>query len=302
MRLLTEGGITIRALAKPEERCYEAGIPQATVRNTIPVPLLHIFVLALVQGITEFLPISSSGHLVLVPALTGWADQGLLIDVAVHVGTLGAVLVYFRRDVLAMAIGFLHILIGRSGAPRRLAFNVVIGTIPVVIAGFVLHAFDAAFFRSVEVIAWATLGFGIVLWLADRFSMAVKTVAHMKYGDALLIGLSQMLALIPGTSRSGITMTAARMLGYERTEAARFSMLISIPAILGAGLLAGKDLYDLGDLALGTDALIAAGLAFVSALAAIALMMRWLKTATFTPFAVYRIILGGGLLIWLSYA
>ena len=257
---------------------------------------IHIVVLALVQGITEFLPISSSGHLVLVPYVTGWPDQGLLLDVAVHVGTLGAVVIYFWRDVLAMLRGAVQVLRGRIDADARLLLLVVVATIPVIVTGLILKALMPDGIRSIAVIGWTTLIFGVLLWVADRFGGTLKRLSELRIGPALLIGLAQCLALIPGTSRSGITMTAARALGFERTEAARFALLLSMPAIAGAGLVQGLELYDAGDAALTGDALLAAGLAFASALVAIALMMAWLRRATFTPFAVYRVILGGVLL------
>ena len=150
--------------------------------------------------------------------------------------------------------------------------------------------------RSLTVIAWATLIFGIVLYVADRRGMTVRRVEHMTLLDALIIGFAQALALIPGASRSGITMSAARMLGLERPEAARFSMLLSIPAILGAGVLKTRDLYAAGDVQLSLDAALAAGLAFATALVAIAVLMAWLRRATFTPFVVYRVLLGTALL------
>ena len=258
------------------------------------MPLLHLVILALVQGITEFLPISSSAHLVLVPTLTGWDDQGPLIDIAVHVGTLLAVLLYFRRDVAEMALGLLSLLRRDFNAGARLALHVLVATLPVVAAGAVLHEVGMELFRSVEVIAWATLGFGILLWIADRTGGQRRGVADLSFAGAFAIGLAQVLALIPGTSRSGITMTAGRLLGMRRFAAARFSLLMSIPTILAAGALAGADLYAAGDMAL-----LAAGLAFAAALAAIAAMMRWLKTASFTPFVIYRVILGVGLLAWI---
>ena len=258
--------------------------------------VLHIVVLALVQGLTEFLPISSSGHLILVPALTGWPDQGLIIDVAVHVGTLGAVVVYFWRDLWAMVLGLWHLTSGRVEAGARLAGYLVIATVPVLIAGFAVNYYAADALRSVTVIAWATLVFGIVLYVADRTGMTVRHVEHLGVGDAVIIGCAQVLALIPGTSRSGITMSAARLLGMERSEAARFSMLLSIPAILGAGTLKGLDLYRLGDVELTSAAVLAAGLAFVAAWATIFALMAWLRRSTFTPFVVYRVFLGGGLL------
>jgi len=264
------------------------------------VTLQHIILLAVVQGITEFLPISSSGHLILAPALTGSPDQGLLVDVAVHVGTLAAVLMYFWRDVFAMLGGFVRLFTGRINAGARLAIHIVLATIPVVAVGFYLKVSGIEEqLRSVEIIAWTTLGFGILLWIADKVGMTINRLEHMRWGGALFIGLAQVLALIPGTSRSGITMTAARFMGYERSDAAQFSMLMSIPVILGAGLLAGIDLQQAGNIALNEDILLAAGLSFLTALIAIAVLMNWLKRSSFTPFAIYRVLLGGGLLVWI---
>ncbi len=262
------------------------------------MPVLHIVVLAIVQGITEFLPISSSGHLVLVPSLTGWTDQGLTIDVAVHVGTLFAVMLYFWRDVLAMVRGVLNMLRGRVDPHAKMAGLIVLATVPVVIVGYLLNDYGMEGLRSVTIIGWTTLGFGIVLYLTDRMGMTLRRIEHLGVSDAVVIGLSQVLALIPGTSRSGITMSAARLLGVERSDAARFSMLLSIPTIIGAGLLMGLELYQTGDAQLTSDAFLAAGLAFVSALIAIVLLMAWLKRSGFTPFVIYRIILGGGLLAY----
>ena len=256
------------------------------------MPILHIVVLALVQGITEFLPISSSGHLILVPIVAGWPDQGLLIDVATHVGTLGAVMLYFWRDVWAMLAGLVRLARGRWDPGAKLAVLVVAATIPVIVAGLVLDRFYPQGLRSIEVIGWATLVFGLVLYAADALGMTVRRLEHLRFSDAMIIGVSQILALIPGTSRSGITMTAARMLGFDRTDAARFSMLLSMPTILGAGTLKGLELYQSADARLTADAFTAAGLALVSALVAIAALMAWLRRATFTPFVVYRVVLG----------
>ena len=264
------------------------------------MPILHLVILALVQGITEFLPVSSSGHLALVPILTGWADQGLIIDVAVHVGTLGAVVLYFWRDIIAMLRGLLMAARGRDDAYAKLSGLIVLATIPVFAAGYGLNYYGVDGLRSLNGIAWATIGFGIVLWIADSASMTLRRVEHLGINDALLIGFAQVLALMPGTSRSGITMTAARILGVERGDAARFSMLLSIPAIIGAGALVGLDLIQAGNVRLTNEAILAAGLSFVTALVAISFLMAWLRRFSFAPFAVYRIILGGGLL-GLSY-
>lgn len=262
--------------------------------------LQHIILLAVVQGITEFLPISSSGHLVLAPALTGSPDQGLLVDVAVHIGTLAAVLIYFWRDVFAMLGGFVLLLTGQINAGARLALHIVLATIPVVAIGFYFKVSGIEEqLRSIEIIAWTTLGFGILLWIADKIGMTINRLEHMRWGGALFIGLAQVLALIPGTSRSGITMTAARFMGYERSDAAQFSMLMSIPVILGAGLLAGIDLHQGGNIQLNKDVLLAVGLSFVTALIAISVLMNWLKRSTFTPFAIYRVLLGIAILVWI---
>ncbi len=258
--------------------------------------LLQLAVLAIVQGITEFLPVSSSGHLILTSQVLGWQDQGLSIDIAVHAGTLLAVIVYLWRDILRILGG-----LAESGAEstRPLAGMIIVATIPVGIAGFVLHEVGQESLRDPEVIAWATLGFGILLLVADRFGMTLRRMEHMTWSSAIMIGVAQVLALIPGTSRSGITMMAARFMGFEREAAARFSLLLSIPVIAAAALLAGKDVYDSGDLALSQATLLAAGMSFVAAMFAIWLMMAWLKRATFTPFVIYRLILGVGLLAWI---
>jgi len=262
------------------------------------VLLTHIVVLAIVQGITEFLPISSSGHLVLTSHILGWPDQGLLIDIAVHAGTLLAVMVYFWRDLWEMTLGIIGAFAGRRSPAVHLVVCLIIATVPVVIMGYFGLHYIETILRNVELIAWTTLGFGILLWVVDRLCMTVRRIEHMSYGGALLIGLAQVLSLLPGTSRSGITMTAARFLGMERREAARFSMLLSIPTILGAATLAGVEIYKTGDTVLRFDAVLAAGLSFVTALVAITLMMRWLMHATFAPFVIYRILLGLGLLYW----
>lgn len=256
------------------------------------MPTLHLAILALIQGVTEFLPVSSSAHLAVTPRLLGWADQGLVIDVAVHVGTLGAVILYMHREIWDMLAGIGRMLKGRRDKGAKLAGLVILATLPVIGAGFALDHYYPNGLRSLEIIAWATLGFGILLYIADSVGMTLRRIEHLEISDGLLIGIAQCLALIPGTSRSGITMTAARLLGMERTDAARFSMLLSIPAILGAGALKGYELWKSGDASLTSDAFTAAGLAFITALIAIALMMAWLKRSGFGPFVVYRIVLG----------
>ncbi|MEX2647654.1 MAG: undecaprenyl-diphosphate phosphatase [Alphaproteobacteria bacterium] len=264
---------------------------------------LHIVVLAVVQGITEFLPISSSAHLVLLPVVTGWPDQGLMIDVAAHFGSLLAILAYFWRDVVRLAAGLYRLVAAdRTDRDGRLALFIAIATLPAVAAGLVIKELAPGGIRSVELIGWTATGFGVLLYLADRYGPTERTMRDLGLGGAFLVGCAQAIALLPGTSRSGITMTAARALGLHRTEAARFSFLLSIPAVAGASLLEGVELAASGDDTLAWDAALSAGLTFIAALAAIAWLMRWLRTATFTPFVVYRIALGLGLLAWFYVA
>ncbi len=264
------------------------------------MPMLQLFLLAVIQGITEFLPVSSSGHLVLLPSLAGLQDQGLVIDVAVHVGTLGAVLLYFRADVSRVLSGMARMASGRFDGPDvRLALLLALATVPVIIAGlaFRLTGLDLLL-RSVTVIAWATLIFGIVLWWADRTGSRTRTTGDWNPRDAIVMGLWQAIALIPGTSRSGITITAARRLGFARPDAARLAMLMSIPTIIASGTLLGLEVASSLDLPKVRDGCIAAALAFVAALAALHFMMRLIARVSFTPFVIYRVVLGLALLAW----
>lgn len=260
-----------------------------------------LIILALIQGVTEFLPVSSSGHLVLVHAFVGGAqswDERVILDVAVHVGTLFSVLLYFRRDVLAMIIGFFGWFKGDfKSQGGRMNINILIASVPVIIAGFVMHMFKPEFLLLVEVMAWSSIIFAFVLWFADRCEVRHENISTMGVRDAIIIGLAQALALIPGTSRSGITMSAARFLGYSRSQAARFSLLLAIVAISGGGVLAGFEVIESGQLDLGLDALFAALLSFIAGLVSIALMMKWLEHASFTVFVVYRFVLGAFILV-----
>jgi undecaprenyl-diphosphatase len=262
--------------------------------------LLQIIVLAIVQGITEFLPISSSGHLILVPELTSWPDQGIMMDVGVHVGTLGAVILYFRRDVGRMFHAFWQLISLNKNydhQERKLMLAVVLSTIPVVIFGGLASTLGLTeIWRTIEVIGWTSIIFGILLYIFDtKFPMTLK-LSELRYGHAIIIGFAQVLALIPGTSRSGITMTAARGLGFSRVDAARFSLLMSIPTILAAAVLQIKDLNESANITIGSDLVWGAGLSFISAVVAISFLMKWLQTSSMTPFVIYRVLLGIGLL------
>jgi undecaprenyl-diphosphatase len=263
---------------------------------------LQIVVLAIVQGLTEFLPISSSGHLILVPALTGWPDQGLALDVAAHVGTLFAVFAYFWRDIGRMALGLWQMLRGKRDPWAVLVFYLVIATIPALIVGYLVDSFAGTAFRSMELVGWTFIAFGVVLYVADKIGLTVRRLEHIRLGHALVIGLAQAIAFIPGVSRSGITMVAARAMGFERAEAARFSFLLSIPAIAAGGVWKGWQLVRVGSADALLDAAWVCGLAALAGFLAIAVLMAWLKRSGFTPFVVYRLIVGGFLLYLVYFA
>lgn len=264
------------------------------------MPLFQLILLALIQGITEFLPISSSGHLILLPGLTGMQDQGQVIDVAVHVGTLFAVVIYFWSDVRVALAGTLRLVRGKVDTPGAfLALCLVVATIPVILAGLALKltGLDDAL-RSVAVIGWTMLVFGIVLWWFDTRMPATRPAERWTLRHAAVMGLWQAVALVPGTSRSGITITAGRALGYDRHGAAKLSMLMSIPTILASGALLGLEVIGEADAQAAIDGAIAAALAFVAALGALALMMRLLRSVSFTPYVIYRVVLGVILLVY----
>ncbi len=268
------------------------------------MPIWHLVILAAVQGITEFLPVSSSAHLILAGEMMGRApESGLVMDIAVHVGSLGAVVLYLWRDILSILQGLGAIFRQQVTQGLRLLGLMILATLPLVLAGLAIHEFFKdgyeLYIRTPWVIAWASIGFGILLYIVDKTFLTVNRMEHLGVVSALVIGLFQVLAFVPGTSRSGITMTAARLMGYERADSARFSMLLSIPAILASAALPAKDLYEHGNVEVGIDALIAGGLSFLFALVAIILMMAWLKRATFTIFVVYRILLGILIIVWL---
>ena len=262
------------------------------------MPLTHLTILALIQGLTEFLPISSSGHLIIFPKLLDWQDQGITIDVAVHAGSLLAVLIFLWRDIGRILLELTHLARPGGSSTPPLLYLLLIASIPLIVVGFLVSTVMQDLTRNIEVIGWATILFGILLGFSDRIGMTLNRFQHMKYFDAFLIGLAQILALIPGASRAGVTITAARFLGYERASAARFSLLLAIPAILGASVLKGLDIFFSNYVNLGIDFLIAAGISFCAALASISIMMKWLNRAGFMPFVAYRIIMGALLLAW----
>lgn len=255
---------------------------------------IQIVVLAVVQGLTEFLPISSSGHLVLVPYVFGWNDQGLAFDVAVHFGSLIAVLLFFRTDVAALLRGGVQVLGGRvETIESRLALGIGLGTVPAAVAGLLAAGWIESNLRSPAVIVVTLSGYAMLMLLADRYGKRTRDIADVRVKDALLIGLAQTLALIPGTSRSGVTITAAMALGLERQDAARFSFLLAVPVILLAtgyemlGMLLGDEPVPWADF--GIAAFIAGIVAYLS----IDFFMRFVSRIGLLPFAIYRLLLAG---------
>ena len=259
---------------------------------------LRAVLLAFIQGLTEFLPISSSAHLILPSRLLGWPDQGLAFDVAVHLGSLIAVLAYFRRDLWELAIGCLQALRQRRmNAELYMVFCLAVGTVPVAIAGLLLGGFVEAHLRSIPVIAATTIGFGILLAVADRRR---EGHASLSLKGALVVGLAQILAIVPGTSRSGITMTAALFCGLDRQTAARFSFLLSIPVILAAGSFTAREAM-VSEVGMSTASLLlGTAVAALTAYATIAAFLKLVDRVGFLPFAIYRCVLGVViLLVWI---
>ena len=261
--------------------------------------LVQVIVLSLIQGLTEFLPISSSAHLILGSKIFSWPDQGLIFDVATHLGTLFAVLVYFRKDLWAMVTPWFgaH---PEHEVSRKLGMTLVVASIPAIVAGGLLHSWVESVLRDTRVIAFSTIGFGLLLWWADSRFPHDKKLADMKMRPGVLIGLAQMLALVPGTSRSGITMTAGRMLGFDADASARFSFLLSIPVIAAAGA------YGVLRMVMHQAAIdwLQFGLAVLfSAVAGwfcIAAFLALLQRVGLLPFVIYRLALGVALL-WITF-
>ena len=260
--------------------------------------LVQLFVLAIIQGITEFLPISSSAHLILAPLLVdGWTDQGPLIDIAAHVGSLVAVLIYFRNETAMLVRGGVDAVRFRASEDRKLFLFIAAATIPLLaVAGVIVAAGIADQLRSPWVIGAASIIFGALLWHGDRRPAAKAGLERITWRETMTIGAAQALALIPGASRSGVTITAARYLGWTREEAARFSMLLAIPAIGALGLFAGIEIAREGAGATAAAAGIVAGLSFATAYAAIAVLMTLTRRMSFTPFVIYRLLMGIALL------
>ena len=256
--------------------------------------LLQVLVLALIQGVTEFLPISSSAHLILASRVAGWPDQGLAFDTAVHLGSLLAVLAYFRRELATFADGLVHL---RHDAATQLLSKVVVATLPVAAAGLLFKPWIESEARTVGVIAATTIGFAVALWWADRHSGRNRSAPgrdehSVTFAQAALIGVAQAVALIPGTSRAGITITAALLLGLSREGSARFSFLLAIPTIAGAALLSAIDATATGEALPWQDLATGFTVSAISAYACIATFVALLNRTGMMPYVLYRIALG----------
>ncbi|MGR8949089.1 MAG: undecaprenyl-diphosphate phosphatase [Gammaproteobacteria bacterium] len=253
----------------------------------------HLVALALLQGITEFLPISSSGHLVLLPTVTGWPDHGLVYDVAAHFGTLFAVVYYFRRDLLTLSHAwYASIAMGEKNADTRAAWGILWATLPVCVIGLLARDIIAEHLRSPLVIATTTIFFGLLLWSADYIGRRKKSLESLRIFDVAVIGFAQALALIPGTSRSGITMSAGLLLGFTREAAARFSFLLSIPVIALAALYESWHLFKSGVVIDFYGLVLVMVLSAISALVCIVVFLKFIESAGFGIFVIYRVILG----------
>jgi len=259
---------------------------------------VQAIVLAIVQGLSEFLPISSSGHLILIPHFFGWSDQGLAFDVAVHIGTLLALLLYFRRQLGTMLSAWLDsVFRRRHSRDSRLAWQILVATIPVGVAGLLFGDFIEANLRSPLFVAGTLSFFGILMYLADRFSRGDKDEFSLSWPQALAIGCAQALALMPGTSRSGITMTAGRALGLSRSGAARFSFLLAIPGIGAAGAYEGLKLVTSPAAVDWQPMVVGVVFAALSGIACIHFLIRFIERIGLLPFTIYRLILAG-VIVW----
>ncbi|GMR15060.1 MAG: undecaprenyl-diphosphate phosphatase [Gammaproteobacteria bacterium] len=261
--------------------------------------LIQVAVLALIQGLTEFLPVSSSAHLILGSKVFGWPDQGLVFDVATHLGTLLAALVYFRKDLWQMVVPWLDKGKGDE-ASRKLGVTLLIASIPAIVAGGLLYGWIESMLRDIRIIAYATIGYGLLLWWADARFARSKVMDDMNLKAGVVIGLAQMLALVPGTSRSGITITVGRMLGFNTDTAARFSFLLSIPVIAAAGGYGMLRMFlnesSINWMQFGLAVLISAIAGWLFIAAFLALLQR----IGLVPFVIYRLVLGAALL-WLVF-
>jgi undecaprenyl-diphosphatase len=259
------------------------------------VDYLQAFVLGIIQGLTEFLPISSSAHLRILPEMFGWGDPGAAFTAVIQIGTELAVLLYFRKDIWRIASMWVRSLFRpeyRGHLDARMGWFIIIGSLPIVVLGIALKDLIEEDFRSLWIIGTTLVVLGIVLGIADRVGGTAKTIKQITLRDAILMGLAQACALIPGVSRSGATLSMGRFLGYDREAATRYAFLLAIPAVIGAGVFELKEIPD-GDNIYGWGpTLLATAVSFAIGYAAIAWLLRYVSTHSFTPFVIYRVALG----------
>ncbi|WP_211357111.1 undecaprenyl-diphosphate phosphatase [Nocardioides rubriscoriae] len=267
------------------------------------VDVLQAVVLGLIQGLTEFLPISSSAHLRIFPELFGWGDPGAAFTAVIQIGTELAVLIYFRKDILRIASMWLRSLVKpelRGHLDARMGWFIIVGSLPIVVLGVLLKDVIEQDFRNLYVIGVLLIVMGVVLGVADRFGETDKEIKQITLRDALLMGGAQALALVPGVSRSGATLSMGRALGYNREAATRYAFLLAIPAVVGAGLFELKDIGGQANSYGAVPTAVATVVSFVVGYAAIAWLLRYVSTRSYTPFVVYRIALGTATLLLLG--
>ena len=258
--------------------------------------MLDTFYLSLIQSLTEFLPVSSTAHLIVLSKIWHIPTAGRLTEVALHMGTLAVVLVYFRKDVREGFQGLVDLFKGKITPGMHRWLMIAFATIPVVIAGYLVNRYMGKSLRTLEIMGWASIFSGALLFLVDRSFPAKKKVENLTYTDALIVGILQIIALIPGASRMGTTILGARLLGYDRRSAARFSFLMSIPVVIGATTLMVLEASTGQVSHMATHMLIAIGLCFILGYMVLTLLMAWLKKGSFAPFALYRVVFGSYLL------
>lgn len=256
--------------------------------------MFETVILAIVQSLAEFLPISSSAHLILIPRLLGWPDQGIGMDIGLHIGTLSAVVMYFWSDFLGLFKGLYQ-----KGENQRLLINLIVGTLPILVVGACFSDIVEVTLRNPLFIAYTLMIFGVLLYIADRFGRQDKTIKTLTIRQAFVIGCAQCLSLMPGVSRSGITMTAGRFCGLRRVDTAKFAMILSVPAIAAAAVWHfGSLIFEKGNLAMMLTAQFYWGIvfAFIGGFITVWFLMRWVKTESFLIFTLYRLALGAYLL------
>ena len=262
---------------------------------------LHIFFIAIIQGITEFLPISSSAHLIILPYLMKVSDQGVIIDISAHLGSLLALIIFFKKDSIILFKGLIQFFFLKNQRKEFLFFfKIVIATIPVIFFGLIFKIYRLDIIvRSIEIIGWMMIVFGVLLFYADKFGKGKKTLQDLGLKDAVIMGLFQVFALIPGVSRSGVTITGFRIFGYSRYDSIKISLLMSIPTIILSGFFISPEILEENKISIFVI-LITFILSFVTAIIALNLMVKYIYTFGFTPYVVYRIILGL-ILLYIAY-